>query len=241
MKKSDNFKENIVPMEEDTIFDLASVTKLFTAISILKLVEMGDVKLGDDITKYVPQFDNLKGVSIFNLLTFIPLKTDTRIDKAKTKEEAENILFGAKRIDSPSIGNPYNDIAPMVLKYVIENVSGLSYYDFLEKFVLKDVNMRDTLVKECGNREKFASGNFDGRYYKDDSFLIRDKAIPGVSTDDKARILGQAEGNLSGHAGLFSTASDMEKMARGLIDSKIINERARNSMAKNRTGRLFCR
>ena len=58
-------------MEEDTIFDLASTTKGFTAIAILKLLEMGLIdNLQDDIIKYAPQFENLKGITIYDLFSF---------------------------------------------------------------------------------------------------------------------------------------------------------------------------
>ena len=57
---------NVVPavekMTEDTIFDLASITKLFTSLSILKLVENGSISLNDEVTKYAPEFKNLDGV-----------------------------------------------------------------------------------------------------------------------------------------------------------------------------------
>ena len=61
---------SVSKMQEDTIFDLASITKLYTSISILKLVEKGLISLDDKITKYLPNFKNLKEVTIFDLLSF---------------------------------------------------------------------------------------------------------------------------------------------------------------------------
>ena len=61
---------SVKPMKEDTLFDLASCTKLFTAIATLTLVEKGMLDLNADVTKYVPQFINLKGIPVFQLLTF---------------------------------------------------------------------------------------------------------------------------------------------------------------------------
>ena len=61
---------NLVPsveeMTEDTIFDLASITKLFTSISILKLVQNGTINLTDEVIRYAPEFKNLKGITIFD-------------------------------------------------------------------------------------------------------------------------------------------------------------------------------
>ena len=66
---------DIEKISEDTIFDLASTTKLFTSLSILKLVQDNFIKLEDKITKYAPQFKNLQEVTIFDLISFkVPLK-----------------------------------------------------------------------------------------------------------------------------------------------------------------------
>ena len=236
-KKYGVFMPSFKSMHKDTIFDLASCSKLFIALSTLKLVEMGLINLDDDITKYRPEFTELKGVTIFDLLTFEPIGTKERIDQAKSKEEAEKILFTAEKKELPYGANVYNDFAPMILKYAIEKASGMKYYDFLNEVILKELNMENTFVKVPEKKlENTANSNYDGRYYKDGNFIIRTNATPGISTDEKARILGQPEGILSGHAGLFSNIEDMTKLSRGLIDGKILTDNDRNYMAKNQTG-----
>ncbi len=233
-------KPDVKEMQEDTIFDLASVTKLFTSISILKLVQVGEINLNDSVTKYVPQFSNLGNVTILDLLTFEPLQTEGRIDRSESKEEAEKVLFTATKKEIPFGSNKYNDIAPMVLKYVIEEVSGLSYKDFLQKELFDKIGMNNTFVNIPKEKiDMVANGNYDGRYFKDGNYIIRENANLGVSTDDKARILGQPVGNLSGHAGLFSNVSDMTKLARAIIDNKVLNLKIRDIMSQNRTGFAF--
>lgn len=241
ISKTGTLQENRKPMEQDTIFDLASTTKGFTAIAILKLLEMGLIdNLQDDITKYAPQFENLKGITIYDLLTFLPLETKQRIDSAKSIDEAENMLFTATKKEISKTANPYNDIAPMVLKYVIEKAAGMDYYSFLKYSILDNLNMNDTLVKiPEEKKQRVASGNYDTRYYKDGNIITRDYITPGISTDDKARVLGQPEGILSGHAGLFSTTDNIEKLARALIENKILNLDIRREMVKNRTGKMY--
>lgn len=233
--------QSSTPMQEDTIFDLASTTKGFTAIAILKLLEMGLINnLQDDITKYAPQFTNLKGITIYELLTFLPLKTNGRIDKASDIEEAEKILFTAELNEISENANRYNDISPMVLKYIIEKTSGMPYYDFLKCTVLDTLEMNDTLVSIPEDKiKRTASSNNDTRYLKDGTIINRNYIEKGVSSDDKARILGQPEGILSGHAGLFSTADNMEKLARALINNQILNLDIRREMTKNRTGKMY--
>lgn len=240
-----NDKGQIVPalekMTEDTIFDLASVTKVFTSLSILKLVQNGTINLNDEIIKYAPKFKNLKGVTIYDLITFgVPLKTNGRIDKASSREEAEQMLFDIE-VDNESINKrPYTDMGAMILKYVIENSSGVNYYQFVDENILKKLKMVDThVVVPKVKLDRTASTNFDGKYYKDGNFVITTNAPKGVVYDPKAQIMGQQEGVLSGHAGMFSTASDMTSLAKGIIGGQIIDENYVEMMAKNRTGKKY--
>ena len=236
---------NIVPaiekMTEDTIFDLASVTKLFTSLSVLKLVETNFVKLDDEVTKYAPQFKNLKGITIFDLLSFrVPLKTNGRVDTASTVDESEKILFDIEVDSTNNNYRPYTDMGAMILKYVIESASGLKYYEFVDKNILNKLNMIDTHVVVPNYKlDRVASTNLDGKIYKDGNFSINTSAPKGTVYDPKAQAMGQQFGNLSGHAGLFSTASDMTSLARGIMGGQVIDDRYVEEIAKNRTGKEY--
>ena len=232
---------SIEEMTEDTIFDLASITKLYTSISVLKLVQDGLIRLDDDVTRYAPQFVNLKGISIFDLLSFgVPLKTKERVDKAQSKEEAEKVLFSLD-VDKESRNlKPYTDMGAMVLKYVIENASGENYYNFVEENILKPLQMVDThAVVPTKKISRVASTNLGGMYFKDGNFLISKNSPKGIVYDPKARIMGASNGDLTGHAGLFSTASDMTKLAKGIINGQVINDKYVEEMSKNRTGKSY--
>lgn len=232
---------DVEKMTDDTIFDLASVTKLFTSLSILKLVQNGTVKLEDEITKYAPEFINLKGITIFDLISFrVPLKTNGRVDRAISKEEAEKILFNIEVDYENNNRRPYTDMGAMVLKYVIENASGMNYYNFIDENILKKVKMSDTYVDIPKMKlNRVASTNFDGKYYKDGNFSITTNATKGIVYDPKAQVMGQSEGILSGHAGLFSTAKDMTSLAKGIMGGQIIDDKYVEMMAKNRTGKKY--
>lgn len=240
-----NEKGETVPalekMTYDTIFDLASITKLFTGISILKLVQNHTISLNDEVVRYAPQFKNLKGVTIYDLITFgVPLKTNSRVDRASTKEEAEQILFNIEINSESTNENPYTDMGAMILKYVIESVSGMNYYQYVYENILKQMNMYDThIVVPKMKLDRVSSTNLDGKYYKDGNFAITTDAPKGVVYDPKARIMGQQDGVLSGHAGMFSTANDMTNFAKGIIDGQVINKDYAEMMAKNRTGKKY--
>ena len=76
------------------------------------------------------------------------------------------------------------------------------------------------------------------KYFKDGSFNIDTLSRIGISHDPKSKILGEF-GDLVGHAGLFSTASDMSKLAKGIINNIIIDEKYLSELTKNRTGRVY--
>ena len=227
-------------MQENTIFDLASTTKLFTSISVLKLVESGELNLNDEVVKYVPEFKNLKGLTVFDLLIFHPLAVPKKIDSAKNKEEAKEILLQATKKDVGNGTGIYNDIGPMILKYIVESITGINYEEFVTKEIINKINLNSTYINIPSTEiNKVANHNYDGRIYQDGNYIIRDKANKGISSDDKARIFGQPEGILSGHAGLFSASSDMTKLGRALIENKILNLNIRDMMAKNRRGYVY--
>ena len=236
---------NIVPaveqMTEDTIFDLASITKLFTSLSMLKLIQNGTISLDDEITKYAPEFINLKGVTIFDLITFkVPLLTNGRVDRAADNEEAEKILFSIY-VDTTSKNlSPYTDMGAMVLKYVIEHATGMRFYDFVDENILKPLKMNDThVVVPKMKLDRVASTNLDFKYYKDGNIGITREAPKGVVYDAKARIMGQPNGIASGHASIFSTEHDMTNLAKAIIGGQVIDKKYVEMMAKNRTGRKY--
>ncbi len=230
---------SVSKMQEDTIFDLASITKLYTSISILKLVQKGLISLEDEITKYLPNFKNLKGVTIFDLLSFkVPLKTSKRIDLAKDYKEAFSVLEDIEIGYLDTYDNPYTDMGAIVLKYVIEAVTKMPYYDFLDQEILKPCGLVDTHVLVPNYKlNRVASTRFGGNISKNGEFLRDLSGKVGMPHDPKARILNQGGQDLPGHAGLFSTASDMSNLAKSLINKEVLDNKYLEEMALNRTGK----
>ena len=238
--KNNIFVDNQISMKEETIFDLASITKLFTSLCILILIQNNKIKFEDKLEKYAPQFENIKDVTILDLLTFEPLETIESIKNTTNKKDAENILFTVKKKELKKGERIYNDLSYMVLKYVIENASGLSYKDFLQQEILEKLNMKNTFVNLKDEiLYNVANSNYEYRIDYENNFIIRTYLNFGISTDDKARILGQPEGILSGHAGLFSNIYDMIILVRALIDEKIIQKDLLYEISKNRRGCKF--
>lgn len=232
---------SVEEMKSDTIFDLASVTKIFTSISILKLAEMNLLSLNDEVVKYAPEFKNLSGVTIYDLLSFnVPLKTERRIDTAISYDEALDVLLNVYVDNDSKRIYAYTDMGAMVLKYVIEHVTGSSYYGFLKSEILSKLGIDDTLVTVPREKmDRVVNTNYDGFLYNDGTFYLNKMVEKGVAYDSKARIMGNRYGNLTGHAGLFSTNDDMVKVAKGLIDGEILGDNFVRELSKNRKGNSY--
>ncbi len=218
--------------ESGSLYDLASLTKLFTALSLLRLHEEGLLDLEEKVTAYAPAFRNLEKVSVNQLLGFeIALKTPQRVDTQTDRQHALEQLFAIE----PEKNGPraYSDMHAMVLKYVIEGAAQARYEDVLASKILRPLDMRDTYLHVPGQR--LADCVVCDREHRIEGkiWVRRDNPVPGMPHDPKARLLYE-EG--CGHAGLFSSEDDMVKLCRGILDQKVVSYRTLLSMSVNRTG-----
>lgn len=222
-----------------TIYDLASITKMFTSISVQILARKKLIDLNKKLSYYLPDFPGLKDVTVYELLTFnAPVKTSGRVDNAETKEDAEKVLKTITFDSENDRTRPYTDMGAMVLKYLVEKVSGMDFYAFINKNILEVSHMFDTYVSipEEKLNGVAPTGN-NGFYYKDDNYRINTDVKLGECYDEKARVMGQKDGNLSGHAGLFSTGNDMGNFSQALLRNEILTSDELCHMADNETGK----
>ena len=230
------YEDDVVKMTDRTIFDLASITKLFTALSTLKLVSKGLLDLNTKVVDICPEFTGLKDITVLDLLSFNAfINTNGRVDDAKTPEEAEKVLKTLHVNPNPDYNRPYTDMGAMVLKYVIEKVSNMPYEEFVKENILIPANMTNTYHtvptdKLCD----VAKTSYGTRYTQNPVTSIYEV---GELHDPKARLL--ASKGLTGHAGLFAPAVDMTNLACALISNKIIPTGYMMELAKNRTGKLY--
>ena len=141
--------EKITP---DTIFGIASITKSFTALAIMKLVENGQIQLNDSVNKYLPAFqlkdyDMIEDIQIHHLLSHTSgIPTITR------KEEIESFTDHLKYLSELTlkpIGAPgeyicYNNDLFLLLGAIIEKVTGENYKEFIRKEIFIPQNMERT-------------------------------------------------------------------------------------------------
>ena len=223
-------------VREDSVFDLASLTKLFTGLCALRLKEEGLLDFSRPVFAYDPRFAALKDVTVDELASFrAELRTAGRLDACETREEALRCLFGTVSLGAPK-GRAYSDIPSMVLKYVIEAAAGTTFLRCVEETVLRPAGMTETWARVPEARRADCV-RYDGEYrLEKDRRIHRTGPEAGVPHDRKAAILQQDPGELCGHAGLFSTAGDMARFCRAVLGEKIVTGASLRAMAENRTG-----
>ena len=218
-------------VHEDSVFDLASLTKLFTGLCAMRLKEEGLLAFGRPVSYYDSRFGGLKDVTVAQLMSFTAeLKTPGRIDACTGREEARRCLFGTVSVGEPA-GRAYSDIPSMVLKYVIEAAASMPLADFVRETVLDRAGMAETWARVPAERLADCQRYAPEYRMMEGTPLRRNGAGPGIPHDPKAAMLQGDSGDLCGHAGLFSTASDMTRFCRAVLEEKIVSAESLREMA----------
>jgi uncharacterized protein YbbC (DUF1343 family)/CubicO group peptidase (beta-lactamase class C family) len=197
-------------MTEDTIFDAASLTKVCaTTPAIMMLVEREELDLDAPVTKYIPEFgqNGKQDVTIRHLMTHTSgLRSGIRNDGTWSGWDAAIKKASAENLQStPGTMFLYSDVNFFVLGEVVQRVSGQNLQDFVAKEIYAPLKMRDTgYLPQKSKLPRVAPTEKDS----DGSFLR------GVVHDPTARNMG----GVAGHAGLFTTARDLARYARMLLN-----------------------
>ena len=226
-------------MGEKTVFDLASVTKIFTGLCLMRLWEKGRLDPRRRVREYCPEFRRLGPVTVEQLMAFqVQLKTPERIDRQASREQALFCLRETETVGAPG-RRAYSDIPAMILKYVIERTAERSLADCVKELVTAPAEMENTWAAVPENRR--ADCLLYGPEYRieGEDWICRSDPARGIPHDPKAAILQGDTGDLCGHAGLFSTLEDMERLARALLAGRLLKPEGLAQLAVNRTGRML--
>ncbi len=201
--------------KKDDIFDLASISKVVgTTSAVMKLVENGQLSLDDFAVKYLPELQGpddvqtalKKTITIRHLLThtagFEPFRLFFKMDCSV--EARWDSVFQSELKTKPGSNTVYSDIGLMVMGKIVESITGMPQNEYLEKAVFVPLKMKDT------------------GYLPDPSLLDRivpteikeEDLIHGYVHDENTHSLG----GVAGHAGLFSTAPDLSRFCRMMLN-----------------------
>ncbi|MEJ7623765.1 MAG: serine hydrolase [Pyrinomonadaceae bacterium] len=220
-------EENKKPIDENTIFELASVSKQFTAMGIVILKERGKLSYEDKLTKFFPALDEYKDVTVRNLLAHTSGLPDyinpTRLqllDQNKINKNDDIIEFLIKQKIQlsfpPGTKFSYSNTGYVLLASIIEKVSSETYADFLKRNVFKPLNMKNTFVY---NR-RLAPRTLDNYAY---GYGYSEKENKYVLPDNEAKFVVFLDG-IVGDGNISSTALDLLKWDQALRAGKLISK-----------------
>jgi len=220
-----------VPIQPDMVFEIGSVTKQFTAASILMLAERGLLSVDDEITKHLPDYPTHgQKITIDHLLTHtsgIPSYTGMPewIGKVREDLKVEQLIamFKDKPLEfAPGERWAYNNSAYVLLGAVIEKVSGKTYEDFVEQEIFKPLGMTRS---SYGRNTEVVPGRVEGY----------DEGKDGYT---RARYLSMTQPYAAGS--LLSTVDDLARWSDALWAGKVIKPESLKRMltpAKLSSGR----
>jgi uncharacterized protein YbbC (DUF1343 family) len=207
------------PMSIDTIFDLASLTKVVaTTTSVMILIEQGKLRLIDRVSTFIPGFERYgkADINIRHLLTHVSgLRPDVDLGDAWTgTETAIQLAVEEVPTAAPGVRFVYSDINFFLLGEIVHRVSGERLDEFAQTRIFKPLGMNDTMFNPpAALRARIAPTEsctpFGWPCQGPDMKMLR-----GVVHDPTARRMD----GIAGHAGLFGTAADLAVFSRMLLN-----------------------
>lgn len=214
------YDEQSRAVSEDSIYDIASITKAIpTSSLLLTLLGDGSIKLADPVVKYVPEFGNYedkKKITVKHLLTYtldldIPSMASL---KTKTADEIIGVVVKAPLKSEPVAKYLYANSTTLVTGLLIRNASGKDIDTFADEKFFKPLAMhRTTFHPEKFPKDEIVPTEFDD---------WRGRLIQGEVHDESTYILNKKF--ILGISGLFSTAPDLLNFMEMLIQGGKISE-----------------
>ncbi len=214
-------KESI---DEGSAFQLASVSKQFTAAAIMLLYERNQIQLTDTVNIYFPNFP-FEDVTIKNLLNhtsglpkyFWVAEHEWKQKKAPTNGEMMTLLASSnvQRFFKSGRNFDYSNTNYMVLASIVEKVSGTSFSAFVKKNIFDPLNMKDSFVYSFENDHIKANQLAGYRLYRGWRHLKINSTVNDAIVGDK---------------NVYATGEDLFKWTIGLNNGKLLSEESLNLM-----------
>src|SRR5687768_6087892 len=206
-------------MTADTIFDVASLTKVVaTNTAIMILIEEGKVRLSDRVATHIPGFEryNKGGITVRHLMTHMSgLRPDVDLGDMWTGyDKAIELAIEEVPTAPPGEQFVYSDIGYFLLGEIVRRVGGQPLNEFTRDRIFKPLGMVDTGFLPAPALESRIAPTENCTPYGWPCDGPDRKILRGVVHDPTARRMA----GVAGHAGLFSTANDLSIFARMLLD-----------------------
>jgi len=206
-----------LPMEDDTLFDVASLTKLFTSLVALKLIQDKKLSLCDTLGKFFDAPADKADITIKHLMTHTSgIAAHEHVYNLVEKPSgAVDFILNMELLDVPDKAVVYSCLGYILLGKICEKLGGDTIDNLAKKWIFEPMELESTAYNPDKNHT-FAATEFDAQ---------TDAWLCGVVHDENARFL---EG-ISGNAGVFANIEDMARFAmmlanKGSIGDKVIIE-----------------
>ena len=227
--------EGTLPITEDTVFQLASVSKQFTATAVMLLVREGKLSLEDEITKFFPEIP-YPGVTIRHLLNHtsgIPDYFDDvdwfiRIWKEEKRVPGNDEILRflceteAKPYFAPGEGFEYSNTGYNLLALLVERLSGMPYEAFLQKNIFEPAGMTSTRCCHI-RRDGIPFENYAQATVLEDNRYVAD--VDSAEDGDVAAFDG-----LNGDDYVYTNIFDMLRWDRALQEEKVLTQEEQQLM-----------
>lgn len=235
-------KDGVTRVSQDTVFDIASCSKTFTAVCILQLAEKGKLNINDTLDKYFPEYEAGKNITISNLLHMssgIPdylnnpdpfwnisgedaanQKISDILQDRITDEDLLNAMYQAPLAFEPGTQYEYSNTNYRLLAFIIENVTGMKYCDYVKKNIFDKCGMKNTTSMATG----------DLTYVPQD---FEEQVKYGFSDENG---YPACPNNSRGDGGIHSNLTDMVAFDRALFTGKLLNQDSMKTLFTEENG-----
>jgi len=197
------------PVGLDTIYDIASLTKVFTSTAALRLVDQGRLDLSAPVAGYLPEL-RAPGVVVRHLLTHTS-GLDIRLSTLRHAGRAGMLdaVYRASLLHLPGTTVAYTNVNSLLLGEIVARLCGQPLDDALQALVIEPLGMANTQFRPPVELlPRIAPTEIDADW--------RGGLVHGSVHDESAHVLG----GVAGHAGLFSTAADLYAFCRVWLDDE---------------------
>ncbi len=236
--EQDNLMDKFEEMSTDTLFDLASNSKMYsTNLALQKLVYEGKLDVNDKVCKYIPEFkdnsqDKIKGKDKIRVRDLLNHSAGFAPEVRYFDPESAGELYSQDRAatlkmleKTPLVYETgtevrYSDTDYMLLGYIVEKITGMPQDKYVEENIYKPLGLKSTVynpLKKGFKKEDVAATERNGNTR--DHMLsfpnIREYTLQGEVHDEKA---WYSMDGVAGHAGLFSNTKDLAVLAQMILN-----------------------
>ena len=235
-------KDGKTKVSQDTVFDIASCSKTFTAVCILQLMEQGKLSLEDTLDKYFPEYEKGKKITIYNLLHMnsgIPdylndpdrfwdisaadaanKKISDILQDRTTDDELLKAMYKAPLDFELGTEYGYSNTNYRLLAFIIEKLSGMKYCDYVKK----------NIFDKCGMKKTTSMATGDMTYVPVD---YSEQVKYGFTDKDG---YPACPNNSRGDGGIHSCLTDMIAFDRALFGGKLLDQKSMEILLKDDGG-----